>query len=147
MMRQLGLVMRWWCAWLNFSGFAADLACLSQLNHGELAASGHTAYMLLYCTPQPGRIFRPPSPIRSVGYLPWTAGTVLHKMLLLPSMWSACLLTPDSWGRDKHSLMLTIWLFAKTIFTNESLSKLISNLTLLLNAKSCGAELRHLNAK
>ncbi len=46
----------------------------------------------------------------------------------------------------KNTQILTIWPFAKTIFTNEQLPKLISNLTLLLNAKSCGAELRHLNA-
>ncbi len=41
--------------------------------------------------------------------------------------------------------ILTIWPFTKTIFTNEPLPKLISNLTLLLNAKSCVAELRHLS--
>jgi hypothetical protein len=50
-----------------------------------------------------------------------------------------------SWYLQKAQI-LTIWPFAKTIFTNEPSPKLISNLTLLLNAKSFGAELRHLNA-
>jgi hypothetical protein len=41
--------------------------------------------------------------------------------------------------------IFTICPFAKTFFTNEPLPKLISKITLLVSAKSPGAELRHLS--
>ncbi len=45
-----------------------------------------------------------------------------------------------------YTLILIIWSFAKTNFTNKPPPKLISKVIFFFSAKSCGAEFRHLSA-